>query len=530
MAEKIFNARFAQKIDTLTAWASSNIVLKAGEIAFATESVDTTVDGVAIKQPIVLAKIGDGSKTFSQLPYSFYAKASDVHAWAKAAKAPDELDTKYSFALVGGKLQITETTYTDGVAGAPNVLPLIDVATQEELNAVEAALNTKIGDLTKLSTENKADLVTAINEVRQAVEVGGTGSVVTVGKVHDDTNKQTTYTVKQGGNAVAEAILVPDAYDDTALANRVKNIEDDYTTSSEFNGWLTNTYNTKVEEIEEAIEAAAKAGTDAAAAEKERAEGVEAGLAERLTGTEGVANAAKAAIDAFLDENAATDEVVNTLKEIQAGLDAGEASAASLLGEVNKIKSGETVVPKATHAVNADEATHAVNTDKAADSDKLGGQAPAYYATAQSVTDIVDGKTVVGKATADANGNVIADTYATKNEIETALNGDNFDPNSNLNPTSINGKISSINYTIASRIDPAIGSMQQILNTHGDIVTHNVDEFATKEQGAKADTAVQPEQLHAVATSGKLSDLDKTFGEGITDIIFDAGNASGYNA
>ena len=98
MAEKILNARFAQKYDTLTAWASSNIVLKAGEIAFATESVDTVVDGVTIKQPIVLAKIGDGSKTFSQLPYSFYAKASDVHAWAKAAKAPDELDTKYTFA------------------------------------------------------------------------------------------------------------------------------------------------------------------------------------------------------------------------------------------------------------------------------------------------------------------------------------------------------------------------------------------------------------------------------------------------
>lgn len=510
MAEKILNARFAQKIDTLTAWASSNIVLKAGEIAFATESVDTTVDGVAIKQPIVLAKIGDGSKTFAQLPYSFYAKASDVHSWAKASKAPDELDTKYSFALVDGKLQITETTYTDGVAGTPNVLPLIDVATQEELNAVEAALNTKIGDLAKLATENKTDLVTAINEVRQAVEVGGTGSVVTVGKAHDDTNKQTTYTVKQGGNAVAEAILVPDAYDDTALAGRVKAIEDDYVTNTEFNGWLTNTYNVKVGEIEQAIEDAAKAGTDAAAAEKERAEGVEAGLAERLTDTEGVANAAKAAIDAFLDENAATDEVVNTLKEIQAGLDAGEASAASLLGEVNKIKSGETVVPKATHAVNADTAAQAsglndagiaavkaVKVDNAGHADsadnatKLNGQEASYYAKAADLAqEITDRGTAITNLTKS-----MSDTYETKVDAQNML--------------------TNIGKTISDNKDAADEGIAQA-NNYTSMVEGQVTELNNS--------------LATVAKSGKLSDLDKTFGEGITDIIFDAGNASGYNA
>ena len=75
---------------------------------------------------------------------------------------------------------------------------------------------------------------------------------------------------------------------------------------------------------------------------------------EAIAAAKAVADAAKAAIDAFLDENAVSDDVVNTLKEIQAGLDSGEQSAASLLNEINKIKDGTTVVPKATDADTVD--------------------------------------------------------------------------------------------------------------------------------------------------------------------------------
>ena len=43
--------------------------------------------------------------------------------------------------------------------------------------------------------------------------------------------------------------------------------------------------------------------------------------------------------------------------------------------------------------------------------------------------------------------------------------------------------------------------------TYGNIVTHNVSEFATAAQGAKADTAVQPGDLATVATTGSYNDL-----------------------
>jgi len=57
--------------------------------------------------------------------------------------------------------------------------------------------------------------------------------------------------------------------------------------------------------------------------------------------------------------------------------------------------------------------------------------------------------------------------------------------------------------TLSGRIDGISGT----LSSFGNIVTHNVDEFATASQGAKADTAVQPADLATVATTGNYNDL-----------------------
>lgn len=494
MSEKIFNARFAQKIDTLTAWASSNIVLKAGEIAFATESVDTTVDGVAIKQPIVLAKIGDGSKTFSQLPYSFYAKASDVHSWAKASKAPDELDTKYSFALVDGKLQITETTYTDGVAGAPNVLPLIDVATQEELNAVETALNTKIGDLAKLATENKTDLVTAINEVRQAVEVGGTGSVVTI--TDANANKVTTYTVKQGETEVKK-ILVPDAYDDTDVRALAQKGVDDAATAA---GAVETLKTTEVKANADAIAGLSENKADKATT----LAGYGIGDAYTKTETEGkISDAITTFTNAYITSDGGA---IDKLQEIANWIDSDKNGAADIIadveanaGAIEDIVDGTTTVAKATHAVNADTATNAGHADIAGDATKLNGQDASYYATAQDIvtinTNFTEGNLVAGKAEKDAAGNIITDTYFTKSEMMSFTND------------LINGS------TVVGKAEKAEK------DADGNVITTT---YATKQEVTTLDDSLAP-----VAKSGEIADLKQS--ANTDEIIFDAGNASGYS-
>lgn len=64
------------------------------------------------------------------------------------------------------------------------------------------AINAKIGTLGDLDTTVKTDLVEAINEVRQSVEAGGTGSVVTIDTSTTTEGYAKSYTIKQGSSTV----------------------------------------------------------------------------------------------------------------------------------------------------------------------------------------------------------------------------------------------------------------------------------------------------------------------------------------
>lgn len=82
MADKILNTRILLKHATLNEWNSSSLILKKGEVAFATVP---TAEGSTL-EPIMF-KVGDGTKTFAQLDWAS-AKAADVYGWAKAAGLP----------------------------------------------------------------------------------------------------------------------------------------------------------------------------------------------------------------------------------------------------------------------------------------------------------------------------------------------------------------------------------------------------------------------------------------------------------
>ena len=86
MAEKILNTRVLLKIDTLENWNSSTLPLKKGELALATVAASA---GTGLTEPVVMVKVGeDGVKTFKDLSWNFYAKASDV---LSACKSEDDL-------------------------------------------------------------------------------------------------------------------------------------------------------------------------------------------------------------------------------------------------------------------------------------------------------------------------------------------------------------------------------------------------------------------------------------------------------
>ena len=85
--EKILNTRLQLKHDSLSAWNSSSIVLKPGEVGGAYVDVATKdANGNIIHVPTALLKIGENvensTKTFKELPF-VSALAADVYAWAK---------------------------------------------------------------------------------------------------------------------------------------------------------------------------------------------------------------------------------------------------------------------------------------------------------------------------------------------------------------------------------------------------------------------------------------------------------------
>ena len=82
MAEKILNTRIALKIDTLENWGKSTLPLKKGELALATVAASA---GTGLTEPVVMIKVGeDGVKTFKDLEWNVYAKASDVLSACKS--------------------------------------------------------------------------------------------------------------------------------------------------------------------------------------------------------------------------------------------------------------------------------------------------------------------------------------------------------------------------------------------------------------------------------------------------------------
>lgn len=68
----------------------------------------------------------------------------------------------------------------------------------------------KIGNLADLTTTAKTDLVNAVNEVRAAVEVGGTGSQVTIDTSTTTEGYLKTYTIKQGTTEVGKIDIPKD--------------------------------------------------------------------------------------------------------------------------------------------------------------------------------------------------------------------------------------------------------------------------------------------------------------------------------
>lgn len=237
MAEKIFNnVRLGLKVDTLENWGNSTLALKKGEIAIATAAASV---GTGLTEPVCMIKIGeDGVKTFKDIEWNFYAKASDVLAACKTE---------------AGLKSFIKTVITEaGVATGDGLAQLAERVTTAEGGITK--LNGLVGD-TAVATQ----IANAIADLKLADTYEAKGEAAKVSAALESYKTTNNAAVTANTNAIAgikdgESI---DSFADVEAALAGKQATGDYATKAEAQGYA--------DAKDEAIAAAKKAGDDAQA-------------------------------------------------------------------------------------------------------------------------------------------------------------------------------------------------------------------------------------------------------------------------
>ena len=215
--EKIISTRVLNKIDTLENWNKSTLKIKQGEICLATVAASA---GTGLTEPVVMAKIGNSEeKTFAELPWSFYAKASDV---LSACKSEEGLKTFIN-----------------------NVIAEAGIATSEAMEALSGRVTKLEGD------ENTAGSVAkAIKDAIDALDYSKVEASETNGNIKIDGVETVVYTHPEK-HAIADVDGLQDALDGKQAAG-------DYATKTEAKGYA--------DAKDGAIQEAKQAGLDAVSA------------------------------------------------------------------------------------------------------------------------------------------------------------------------------------------------------------------------------------------------------------------------
>ena len=462
MAEKILNARFAQKIDTLERWGQSSIVLKNGEIAFATVAATS---GSGLTEPVIIAKIGDGTSTFSELGNSFYAKASDVYGWAKLQnptvdQLPDHLKTaiKNLQSAVGDGGSVAES-----IANAINALD-VDAVTATTKNMI-ASVGEVDGKVVVTTREITADDIPTL----EMDKINGLSGAIADAKSGAET---TAANALAGAKSELEGKIALKA-DQTAL-DAVSAVAEAATTVSEVDA-----------QIDTKITALNLGTTYEPIGAEDRAKGyvdqkfTDANLNQYTTEQE-----VKDIVDGVI-AGAADSETYNSLTKLVDYIDTHGGEAADMAQAIDTLEGKvETIEGKPAYGITA---TQISNWDN-----EVGAKALAETKTTTAEVKVqIEAYKYATEEALGAETKARTDTIAA---INTAISGDTFNPTENPNPTSINAKIDAINYhneQTGFGNEQRFGAIENTLEGHGDIVTHNVAEFATAAQGAKADSAVQ---------------------------------------
>lgn len=486
--EKILNTRVQLKYDSYANWTSTtlgenkgaNFVLKAGEIGICYLPIGYSENqAVGSQPPQILIKVGNGTAKFSELPWAS-AKAADVYEWAKQVSLPvikegngnvvasiawDESakGIKFTTASVAtsegmeqltNRVQTIEDTYaTDAELAAAVEAINAAIALKADKTYVDEqlALKVNISDFNTFKTENTAAIGTAKNE---AIAAAKTETETQVGALRDGA-------VKDNADAIA-AIKDHDSVDsftDVMTEMAKYQLSGDYATKAEAQGYA--------DAKDEAIAAAKKAGDDAQSDLNSYKTSNNAALALKADQT--ALDAVSAVANAAATQTALTEEINRAKAAEKANADAIERLTNGVSQEeIDGINDLINYVNE--HGPEVEQ----MQQDIAANTAAVSAEASRADTEEKRLAGLISANDTAIKANADA----IAALSGESGKVAAA---EKADVASSLDAAGV-AQVKAIVVDKASDADTLDG--------------HDSTYFATAEQGAKADTAVQPAALN----------------------------------
>ena len=379
MATKELQTRIALKYDSYSAWTTApgkDLVLLAGELGICHISDANQNSNVV---PTVLFKVGDGTKTFEQLPWAS-AKAADVYSWAKASEVKRDgkklvfvagaaggsnLEVAFDYVTLAEVQEITNdlasriTTLEDKFKGENDVQGQLD-ALDGRLDVLEGA-DTVEGSVAKALKDAKDYTDTREIEIKKYADQAETDAIsaaetaseakVAVERARITANESAIATINGEGTgsikkAAADTLASAQSYADQAEADAVSTAKG-YTDTRE--AAITTAY----EAYADQAEADAKSYVDGKVSTLNAKDSELAGnINSEATARE---NADKAINDKIGGSFTSTNTVAKAISDAQANAEANAATTAQ--SKVDALANGQVKTNTQAIATNASEIT-----------------------------------------------------------------------------------------------------------------------------------------------------------------------------
>jgi hypothetical protein len=350
------------KIDELSNWEKSDLILKKGELAFATTAAST---GTELSEPVTVVKMCDGEHKFSELTYNFYARSSDV--------------------LLACKTEAGLKTFINGVIADAGI------ASSDAMEALAGRVTNTENDLKTLkgNEETAGSIAKAIKDAIDALDLANTyvaqedGKGLSTNDLTDELkgNYDTAYSHSQIGHAPADA-----------QANLIEKIKVNGAEQTITDKVVDITVPTKVGDLTN--DAGYLVANDIANKADKGTTLAEYGIGNAYTKTETEGKITEA-INTFTSAYITSDGgAIDKLQEIANWIDSDKNGAADIIADIESNADGiETLGERMDAAEDAIEAIDNHSHGNKTELDKIAdGDVAKWNAAEQNAKDYADGK------------------------------------------------------------------------------------------------------------------------------------------